>query len=309
LVPVALIASARELTIPAASACEAAARLASPRWEVQILGRGEAPDGLAWLFPDVPIAWIDDPSEMLASARLRAGIVSADPDVERALSDRPGGIGPFAPRVVVVGPDGAPLWRGGELTVPRLRDAGYEPEGVRRFVALGGDDEPCRFLSHEGLERANREAVLALDPDVRARRLDAALRAGGLSLDAERFDLAWRALRPKIRRLGDAPVWLAFLRPEWRRPLIHVSPSPWAEGARHAAHVAGPEELLDLLGVDLGARPRHRRLMRWALTGQTLAPRLVDVWALLGSEEALRRLAGAGEDTLECRASGVIGSP
>lgn len=257
------------------------------------LGGRSAPAGLAWLYPGrtaTPTA-LGDVGAALEGARAVS--------VEHALDARvrlPAMVS-RVPSITVVGPDGAPLWRASDYTVERLRTLGFEPGGVRRFLASDSGERteagPIRFLDMEALERENRRELLAMESDARNARLHETLEGCGISIGAERLAIVWEALRPRLRRMREVDELLAFLKASWRPP--QVAEELRAQLEALPPRFEGLDALIDHLAGTAGARAKQRRLVRWALTGQTVAPRLEHVWELLGTREAMRRLsAGAG---------------
>jgi hypothetical protein len=174
---------------------------------------------------------------------------------------------------VVVGPDGSPLWRAGALShVNDLEGRGYEPGGVRQFLG-GAGGGPSVFFSLEGLAGANRACLLEEPEPIRLARLAAELAGAGIACPA---DPAGR------RRYWEATVERVY---RYRVGRAVLGARPGKGGA--------VRELLE--GVSRREDEVHdlRRVLRWAITGQQVAPSLTRVWDLLGPDRALERLANA----------------
>jgi len=201
----------------------------------------------------------------------------------------------------VIGPDGAPLVRASQPSaVAWLRVRGFRPEAVRAFFRRGTGHSVLSW-DEELLDQLNHEALLALDAGTRRHELRDALRAAGLG-DTVDLDAAWNAIAPRIRRWDDAGRLLGFLHERWRPPEIdgrdHAILDPIVAALEDDATSGASGEILTAIVEGLTHR-RHdlvceaRRALRWALTGQDVAPPLATVWDLLGRERARARLRGA----------------
>lgn len=223
-----------------------------------------------------------------------------DARLASAIVQEVGGTSPDLRRAPwVVGPDGAPLWREeAPRTVADLRQAGLEPDGVRRFLARPRHLRAIPF-DLEALDAANLAAIRALPRDDAHARLGALLTEGGIPTTTEELPRLWRAVSPRLTRFDRAVELLGFLAPELpvpafdehdREGLLAVGPTLLeadprdGEAAQEVLVAAAdpPDEIHDF-----------RRIIRWALTAQEVAPPLITVWDLLGSSRALGRVKAA----------------
>jgi hypothetical protein len=205
--------------------------------------------------------------------------------------------GPCRSGTRVIGPDGAPLWRPSQ---PRLvgwfREHGFEPEAVRRVLARSVGRDLLHWDAAT-FDAANRDILLETDPAVRLDALAAALAGAGLEVECSRLPMVWETVEPRITRMGDVAVLLAFLRRDWQAPSMSerdLATLSDLAGVVIEERPASGEALTRLLEARAGARRdllyEERRVLRWAITGQGVAPALARVWDLLGADGALSRL-------------------
>ena len=221
------------------------------------------------------------------------------------------------------GPDGRKLSkRHGAITVEDFRAEGYIPEAFVNFMALLGwsYDDHTEIMSREELvdrftlERVGKSAAVfdydklkhlngvylrALPPDEYADRLVAYLRERGYEWDEELVRRATPLVQEKIATLGEFPAFAGFL---FARP----EPDATADGAvlPAAAEALEQVEPFDASSIEaalrelagrLGLRPRDAfQPIRLAVTGSTVSPGLFESLELLGKEESLVRIGGAG---------------
>jgi glutamyl-tRNA synthetase len=221
------------------------------------------------------------------------------------------------------GPDGRKLSkRHGAASVQELRDAGYLPEAVRNYLALLGwgdaDDEtvlsteqlverftiervsrnPARF-DEQKLRWLNGRHLRGLDVDDLTRRLEAFTGRSGLRPLVEITHEKMQTLAdflPLVRPLLDGPVDDREARSRW---LDHEGRAVVRE-ARAALAAVEPftaEAVLAALDGVVAARGSRRRdvfqAVRVAVTGTTVSPGLPETLAVLGRDEALRRMEAA----------------
>jgi glutamyl-tRNA synthetase len=218
------------------------------------------------------------------------------------------------------GPDGKKLSkRHGAASVQDLRDAGYLPEAVRNYLALlgwGSGDDATVLSTEELIERFSLEHVSrhpARFDEVKLRWLNG-VHIRGLPLEdlvarleafTGRTGLAGaaRISQEKIHTLADfwtlagplfdGPLEDAKARERWLTPeglaLLGRAREVLAEGEGFDEAAIG-QRLTALVG-DLGVKPREiYQPLRVALTGTTVSPGIFESAALLGREEALRRI-------------------
>ena len=258
---------------------------------VRALAIGDvAPTGWEWLIPDLSgIALVShaDVAATLATGRER---VVAEP----AWADRLG----VASGPEVVGPDGARLWRpADDARLSGLRDAGYEPSGVRAWLTSA---EPDPLVYDEGaIERASAAAIGELSMEEAHARLATELDRVGVEVGSpERLAELWAAVAPRLRRFPESRAFLGFLSSEWTPPEIPEADRARTDRVCRAAlerpptNAAGLEPLFESL-VESDPNERHdfRRVLRWALTGQDVGPPVARVWELLGPDRIRHRLA------------------
>jgi glutamyl-tRNA synthetase len=227
------------------------------------------------------------------------------------------------------GPDGKKLSkRHGAASVGELREAGYLPAAVRNYMALlgwGAGDDQTVLSTRELVERFTLETVSrnparfdevklrwlngvyirALAPEELAERLRSYLDLTGHAGfgDDPRFARAVEISQEKIHTLADfwpltgpllaAPVDDAKARERW------LGEQGWATLAEAREALAGLQsfeegavaQALEGLVERLGRKPREvYQPLRVALTGTTISPGIFESIALLGREEALRRV-------------------
>jgi glutamyl-tRNA synthetase len=239
---------------------------------------------------------------------------------------RAAGFGPDAPPPIYAhlpllhGPDGKKLSkRHGAASVQELRDAGYLPEAVRNYLALlgwgAGDDETV-LSTEELVERFTLERVSrnpARFDEVKLRWLNGLyirkLPVAELAVRLEAFtgreglEQAARISHEKIQTLADflplagslldGPVDDPKARERWldeggRVVLADVRD---ALAALESFDEASIEQALSGVIERRGLKPREvYQPLRVALTGATVSPGIFESVALLGREEALRRI-------------------
>ncbi len=224
------------------------------------------------------------------------------------------------------GPDGRKLSkRHGAASVQELRDAGYLPAAVRNYLALlgwGADDDATLIPTEELVERFRVADVgkaaaifdekklrwvngrymreMSRDEYVRAvathlgRRVDEQLRAACEIVQEKAQTLA--EVWPLIRFLFEPPV---EDEKAWRKTMKDEAPAA-LEASREALAAAGGfdaaevETALSPLPERLGLKPgRVYQPIRVAISGGTVSPGIFESLAVLGREEALRRIDAA----------------
>jgi len=239
---------------------------------------------------------------------------------------RAAGFGPDAPPPIYAhlpllhGPDGKKLSkRHGAASVQELRDAGYLPEAVRNYLALlgwgAGDDETVlsteELVERFTLERVSRNPARFDEVKLRwlnglyirklpvpelARRLEAFTRRDGLEQAARISHEKIQTLAdflPLAGSLLDGPVDDPKARERWLDEGGRVVLADVRDAL--AALESFDEESIEqaLTGVieRRGLKPREvYQPLRVALTGATVSPGIFESVALLGREEALRRI-------------------
>jgi glutamyl-tRNA synthetase len=230
------------------------------------------------------------------------------------------------------GPDGKKLSkRHGAASVGELRDAGYVPEAVRNYLALlgwGSGDEQTVLSTPELVERFTLDSVSRnparfdevklrwLDGvHIRQMPLDELVQRVGAYLDVTghagfrddpRFPRAVEISQEKIHTLADfwpltgplldAPVADAAARGRWLD-----EPGRATLAQARAALAAAPgfteadvEAALAAVLARSGKKPRELyQPLRVALSGTTISPGIFESLALLGRDEALRRIDAA----------------
>jgi len=229
----------------------------------------------------------------------------------------------FAHLPLLHGPDGKKLSkRHGAASVQELRAAGYLPEAVRNYLALLGwgdpDDEsvlttedlvarftiervsknPARF-DEQKLRWLNGRHLRRLSVDELTRRLEAYTGRTGLRPAAEIAREKIQTLAdfwPLVGTIYDGPADDPKAREKWlgdeRRAVL--------ADARQAVAGADPfepvplEAALDRVVQERGAKKRDVfQAVRVAVTGTTVSPGLPETLAVLGRDEALRRIDAA----------------
>ncbi|HEY2181555.1 MAG TPA: glutamate--tRNA ligase [Solirubrobacteraceae bacterium] len=230
------------------------------------------------------------------------------------------------------GPDGKKLSkRHGAASVGELREAGYVPEAVRNYLALlgwgSGDDQTvlstAELVKRFTLDSVSRnparfdEVKLRWLNGVHIRRmpLDELVERVGSYLDATghagfrddpRFPRAVEISQEKIHTLADfwpltgplldAPVDDAAARERWLdepgRATLAEARAALAEAP--AFSEADVEAALSSVLARGGRKPRELyQPLRVALSGTTISPGIFESLALLGRDEALRRIDAA----------------
>ena len=227
------------------------------------------------------------------------------------------------------GPDGKKLSkRHGAASVQELRDAGYIPEAVRNYLALlgwgPGDDETTlatdELIERFTLERVSRNParfdetklrwlngvwIRALTPAELTRRIGERLRAEGHDAVAAdpRLARAAQISQEKIQTLADfwpltgpllgeptedSKARERWLGPEGRDALAQARAALAALDRFEEAEIGSA---LESLLARLQVKPREvYQPLRVAISGATVSPGIFESIALLGREEALRRI-------------------
>jgi glutamyl-tRNA synthetase len=234
------------------------------------------------------------------------------------------------------GPDGRKLSkRHGAASLEELRDAGYLPEAVRNYLALlgwgSGDDQTVlsteQLIERFSLEHVSRHParfdevklrwlngvhIRALPPQELAYAI-AEFLARGEHADAareERFERAVQISQEKIATLADfwplagplldGPIDDPKARERWlsREGLAALERARAALAELETFDEEHVAAALEGVVQSLGVKPREvYQPLRVALTGTTVSPGIFESVALLGREEALRRIdraRGAG---------------
>ena len=160
---------------------------------------------------------------------------------------------------------------------------------------------PTVFFSLEGLAAENRAWSLEEPEPTRLRRLTAELERAGIPCphDEDGRRRYWDAVVGRLYRYHDVGRHLGFLGCGWT-----TAPTPERDQAQL---VRAGQVVLEMRPGDgsalqevLEATSRWeteindlRRVLRWAITGQHVAPSLTVVWDLLGAVRALDRLSNA----------------
>jgi glutamyl-tRNA synthetase len=237
------------------------------------------------------------------------------------LTDAPDPI--YAHLPLLHGPDGKKLSkRHGAASVQELRDAGYMPEAVRNYLALlgwgAGDDSTvlstAELIDRFTLERVSRNParfdetklkwlngvyIRELDPAELTRRLEQFTGRAGLAEAA-------RISQEKIHTLADfMPLAGALIDgpgedPAARERWLDEDGRAALADAREALAKADPfdqatiERALSGVIERRAAKPRQvYQPLRVAITGTTISPGIFESLALLGRDEALRRIDAA----------------
>ncbi len=236
------------------------------------------------------------------------------------------------------GPDGKKLSkRHGAASVGELRDAGYVPAAVRNYLALlgwgAGDDEtvlstpelierftldsvsrnPARF-DEVKLRWLNGVYIRRMPTGQLAERIASYLDATGHagSRDDPRFARAVEISQEKIHTLADfwpltgplldAPVDDAKARERWLDERGRAALAEARAALADAPSFAEAEIEAALEGVLARGERKPREVyqpLRVALCGTTISPGIFESIALLGREEALRRIDAALAAELE----------
>ncbi len=229
----------------------------------------------------------------------------------------------FAHMPLLHGPDGKKLSkRHGAASVQELRAAGYLPEAVRNYLALLGwgdpDDEtilgteqlvdrfditrvshnPARF-DEQKLRWLNGRYIRALSGEQLAGRLERHTGRTGLR---EAVEIS----REKIQTLQDFWPLAGFIfdgpadDPAAREKWLSNGGSDALRDARAALDgvepfdVKGIEEALQGVLARRGGKPRDvYQPLRVAVAGTTVSPGIFETLAVLGHDEALRRIDAA----------------
>jgi glutamyl-tRNA synthetase len=230
------------------------------------------------------------------------------------------------------GTDGKPLSkRHGAASVQELREIGYLPEAVRNYLALlgwGYDAETTFFTTEEliekfSLERVSRSPAVfdeqklswmnghymrELDTPELTRRVHEWMTARALpGSDDPRLEQAVAAVKDKVSTLAEVPrlVGFAFGPVEtdpkaWDKVMGKDGAGALLARARAALENVEPfdepqiEQALHGVVEESGAKPGAvYQPLRVAVTGKTVSAGIFESLALLGREEALRRVDAA----------------
>ncbi len=236
---------------------------------------------------------------------------------------------------VILGPDGKKLSkRHGAATIAEHRDEGYLPEALVSYLALLGWNHPEGREDFGGLEELAREwdpARLGASPttfdadrllSINARRIrelppEALRRRMEPFMDEPlpegREKVAMEAIREEMRLLSDAPRLLRNLvGPVDSEVFAEELPQTSVEVYEHAARVLRNrnaddlEEAREVVGElrgwakENGIKTRDLlHPLRLALTGRERGPEMAYLFAVLGAEEARRRIQAAREARLK----------
>lgn len=224
------------------------------------------------------------------------------------------------------GPDGRKLSkRHGAASVQELREAGYLPAAVRNYLALlgwGADDDATLIPTEELIERFRVEDVgraAAIFDEKKLRWMngrymrempldeytEAVARHLGREPD-ERLRAACEIVQEKAQTLAEVWPLIRFLfeppvedEKAWRKVMKDGAGDALREarGALAACKDFEPdavEAALAPLPERLGAKPgKVYQPIRVAITGSTVSPGIFESLAVLGREEALRRIDAA----------------
>ncbi len=204
---------------------------------------------------------------------------------------------PIVEASVMVGSDGGRLRDGSRFrSVPDLRRLGYEAAAVRRLRERCDRSVPS-YLTLAALNEVNRALLLDLPAEGREKRLEELLCDAGVPVAGQSLAALWDAVEPRIALMSDAVRFLGFLRSPWKPPEPPSTDRAELECLGTLLSEERPTDgealgrVLDrLAGEDRGRFLDLRRVLRWAITGQVVAPPVATVWTLLGGQEALRRL-------------------
>ncbi|HEY7932928.1 MAG TPA: glutamate--tRNA ligase [Solirubrobacteraceae bacterium] len=218
------------------------------------------------------------------------------------------------------GPDGKKLSkRHGAASVQELRESGYLPEAVRNYLALlgwGAGDDATVLSTQELVERFTLERVSrnpARFDEVKLKWLNGqyirALSVPELTARLEAFtgreglEAAARISQEKIATLADFMALSGPLLdgpcedPKAREKWLGEDGRSSLTDSRAALAAAGEfteaatEAALAVVIERRGAKPRDvYQPLRVALTGTTISPGIFESLALLGRDEALRRI-------------------
>jgi glutamyl-tRNA synthetase len=221
------------------------------------------------------------------------------------------------------GPDGKKLSkRHGAASVQELRDAGYLPEAVRNYLALlgWGHEDDTKLSTQEVLEHFRIEDVSRnparfdeqklrwlnglylreLSPDDLASRLTA---FAGREVPREVAEIT----QEKIQTLADFWPLAGFVfdgpaedPAAWERVMGRNGAKDTLAAAREALAGAEPFEVATVEAVlrglveRLGVKPKDVfQPVRVAIAGSTVSPGIFESVAVLGRDEALRRIDAA----------------
>jgi glutamyl-tRNA synthetase len=227
----------------------------------------------------------------------------------------------YAHLPLLLGPDGKKLSkRYNAASVQWLREQGYLPEAVVNYLALlgWGYDDTTTFFSREelierfSLERVSRNPAVfdeqklrwmnghylrQLDPADLQRRLEDLL---GRPIPLEAVQIS----QEKMQTLADFWPLSGFLveRPQtdakaWEKVMGREGATEALEKAREALAPVEPfdveniEKALRAVVEELGIKPRDVfQPIRVAVAGSTISPGIFESLAVLGRDEALRRI-------------------
>ena len=230
------------------------------------------------------------------------------------------------------GTDGKPLSkRHGAASVQELREIGYLPEAVRNYLALlgwGYDAETTFFTTEEliekfSLERVSRSPAVfdeqklswmnghyirEMDTAELTRRVSQWMSARDiLGADDPRLEQAVAAVKDKVSTLAEVPRLVGFAfgpvetdQKAWDKVMGKEGARGLLERAREALAGVEPfdeaqiEAALQRVVEGTGAKPGAvYQPLRVAITGKTVSAGIFESLALLGRDEALRRIDAA----------------
>jgi len=240
---------------------------------------------------------------------------------EAGLTDAPDPV--YAHLPLLHGPDGKKLSkRHGAASVQELRDVGFLPEAVRNYLALlgwgAGDDSTVlstpELVERFTLERVNRNParfdeeklrwlngvyIRTLAPEELAARLEGYTGRAGLERAAQISQEKIHTLAdfwPLAGPLLDEPLEDAKARERWldEKGRVTLAQSRKALAGLEPFSETEIERALGELIERLGAKPREvYQPLRVAITGTTVSPGIFESLALIGRDEALRRIDAA----------------
>jgi glutamyl-tRNA synthetase len=232
------------------------------------------------------------------------------------------------------GTDGKPLSkRHGAASVQELREIGYLPEAVRNYLALlgwGYDAETTFFTTADliekfSLERVSRSPAVfdeqklswmnghyirEMDTAELTRRVAEWMAARSIpGADEPRLEQAVAAVKDKVSTLAEVPRLVGFAfgpieidQKAWDKVMGKEGAGDLLGRAREALEGSDPfdephiEEALQRVVEEAGAKPGAvYQPLRVAITGKTVSAGIFESLALLGRDEALRRIDRALE--------------
>jgi len=214
----------------------------------------------------------------------------------------------FAHEALLTGTEGKLSKRLGSLGVAVLREEGIEPEALIALLArLGTSDPVDPALGADALAASFNLAHFGRAParfdEAELHRVNAALvhhlpyaRVAHL-LPEGMGEAAWQAIRPNLAHIGEAADWwrvvtgpvTAPAQSDEDKAYLAVAAALLAEGA------ADWQALTGALKERTGRKGKALFLpLRQALTGMDHGPDMAALLALIGPDEAIRRLGASG---------------